>query len=194
MGIESLDPNNPAYLTFNDGGRSVGYDFSHMINMTETDTSISVDVLGRVLKYMAERHIDTISAKELGSILHLADIGDVDITDLADYSFLAYRKNSECAEDCDEGKNNAWYAWNSLEHLSDSLQYVMGYDADGKPLTLNTPAHTDQQYFLGWDRDNKLSYFQAREVATPPVDSNGKVQRLYRDPTTGEIVYVLEDA
>lgn len=192
LGIENLD-SNLAYLTFNDGGRSVKYNFEPMIKATETDTSISVDQLDRVLKYLAERHIDTISAKELGSILHIADIGDVDISDLKNDSLFVYKKDSDCGEGC-EGIDNSWIAWNATEHLVDSLQYLMGFDADGKPLSLNHPVHTNQFYQLGWNAENKISFSQPVEVATPPHDADNYVYRVYLDPTTKELVYTKESA
>lgn len=193
LGIENLRADNLAYLTFNDGGRSVSYDFEPMIKATETDTSISVEQVKRMLKFMAERHIDYISAKELGAILHIADIGDVDITGVTDNSLFVYSKDSDCGSGC-EGINNSWYAWNANEHLTDSLQYLMGFDADGKPLSLNTPAHTDQYYQVAWRGGDKLGYTQPKEVASAPVDSDGKVWRAYIDPTTKELVYVKGDA
>lgn len=192
LGITNLYSDRLAYLTFNDGGRSVNYDYEPMIKQTETDTSVSIDALGRVLKYMAERHTDTISAKELGSILHLADIGDVDITELKDNSILAYRKDSNCGEGC-EGINNAWYAHNALEHLTDSVQYLMGFDADGAPITLNAPVHPDQYYQLGWNGGNKVSFSQPVEVASPPLDEDGKCWRVYVDPNTHQLVFRKEN-
>lgn len=192
LAIENLS-DNLAYLTFNDGGRSVNYDFGPMILATQTDTSISADRINRVLKYMSERHIDTISAKELGSILHIADIGDVDITKVGDNSLFVYQKNSDCGEGC-EGINNSWTAWNALEHLADSVQHVMGFDGNGKPFALNAPLHTNQYYQLGWNAENKVSFSQPQEVATPPKDSDNYVYRVYMDPDTKQLVYTREAA
>lgn len=187
LGIENLRADNLAYLTFNDGGRSVSYDFEPMIKATETDTFVSVDQVKRMLKYMAERHIDYISAKELGSILHIADIGDVDITGVTDNSLFVYQKNSDCGQGC-EGIDNSWIAWNANEHLADSLQYLMGFDGDGKPLSLNAPAHTDQYYMVSWRGGDKLGYTQPAEVASIPVDDQGYRYQLYLDPRTKQIV------
>lgn len=188
LGITNLYSDRLAYLTFNDGGRSVNYDYEPMIKQTETDTSVSIDELGRVLKYMAERHTDTISAKELGSILHLADIGDVDITELKDNSILAYRKESNCGEGCQDA-SSGWYAWNALDHLTDSVQYLMGFNSEGGPTSLNAPVHPNKHYLLGWAADNKVSYFSPVEVSTPPIDEDGYAYQLWVDPSTGEIVY-----
>ena len=91
-------PGNISMLKYNLNGVSSWYDFRPMIEETETDTSISVDSVKRVLTYMAERHVDTISAKELGSILHLADISDIDIADVENNSLLVFKKENNCAE------------------------------------------------------------------------------------------------
>lgn len=184
-------PNDVATLRYNFDGISAWYDYSNMIYQTQTDTTVSVDAIARVLKHMAERHTDTISAKELGSILHLADIGDVDITDVQDHSILVYKKDGTCASGCN-GISNTWYGWNSDEHISTSMDSVMGFDADGSPVSLQKPTHTNQYYQLGWNASNKLSYTQPKEVTTAPTDADGFKYRLYLDPNTKQIVYVKE--
>lgn len=184
-------PNDVATLRFNFDGISAWYDFSNMIRQTQTDTTVSVDAIARVLKHMAERHTDTISAKELGSILHLADIGDVDITDVQDHSILVYKKDGSCASGCN-GISNSWYGWNADEHTNTSMSSVMGFDANGSPVSLQKPAHTNQYYQLGWNASDKLSYTQPKQVTTAPIDSEGYKYRLYLDPTTKQIVYVKE--
>lgn len=191
--IDNLDSQYPGRLRFNYGGRSVDYDFSSMIKQVETDTSLSVDSINRILKYAAERHMDTLSAKEIGSILHIADIGDVDITGVKDNSMLVYQKDSDCGQGC-EGIDNAWIAWNAEENLVDNIETVMGFDSDGKPHALSRPQTTNQYHMLGWNAAGKLSYTQAIEVSSAPTDSNGKVYRPYIDPTTKQWVYVKENA
>lgn len=190
--IDNLDSQYPGRLRFNYGGRSVDYDFSSMIKQVETDTSLSVDSINRVLKYAAERHMDTLSAKEIGSILHIADIGDVDITGVTDNSLLVYQKDSDCGQGC-EGIDNAWIAWNSNENLSENIETVMGFDADGKPHALARPQNTNQFYMLGWNAAGKVSYTQAVEVSSAPTDKDDKVYRLYVDPDSKQLVYVKEN-
>lgn len=192
MGITTVHDDTPAWLRFNFGGKSVDYDFSSVVKAAETDTSLRLDIPNRSLVYNAERHIDSFSAAELGSILHIADIGDVDISGVTDNSLFVYQKNSDCGQGC-EGIDNSWVAWNSNEHLVNNMDTVMGFAADGKPKTLTHPTNTNQYYQLGWNGANKVSFSQPVEVATAPLDSNGKVWRLYVDPATKQLVIVKEN-
>ena len=191
MSIDTLHSDTPAWLRFNMGGKSIDYDFTSVVKAAETDTSLSLDIPKRTLAYRAERHTDEYTSSELGSILHIADIGDVDITGVTDNSIFVYQKNSDCGEGC-EGIDNSWVAWNANDHLENNVATVMGFDESGKPRTLKRPTNTAVQHLLGWDRSNKVSFFRPREAATPPVDSDSKKYRLYLDPSTGEIVYVKE--
>lgn len=176
-------PESVSTLRFNFNGASTWYNYENMIHQTETDTVLSTDTLKRVLNYMAERHIDQISAQELGSILHIADIGDVDIKGIANHALFVYQKDSDCGEGC-EGINNSWVAWNALEHQATSLDTVMGFDVDGKPFTLQKPTDTTKHYLIGWDAQNKIKYI----TPTAFGSLTGK-KPLYIDPATGEIGY-----
>lgn len=189
LGIDTVHSDTPYWLRFNFGGKSIDYDFTSVVKSAETDTNLRLDIVNRALIYNAERHIDSFSASELGSILHIADIGDVDISGVTDNSLFVYQKNSDCGEGC-EGINNSWVAWNSNEHLVDSVETLMGFDSDGKPQTLNHPVNTNQYYQLGWNGADKLSFSQPVEVSTPPVDSDGYSYQLYLDPTTKQLVFV----
>ena len=189
-------PDSVSTLRFNVNGLSSWYDFGNMIYQTQTDTTLSIDTVNRALNYAAERHTDTISHEELGSILHIADIGDVDISGVTDNSLFVYQKNSDCGTGC-EGIDNSWIAWNALDgnNLQDRLTYLMGFDDDAKPRTLNTPADTTQYWTLTWDAANKAGWSQPVEVATPPTiteDNQTYVFRLYLDPTTKQIVVCKE--
>ena len=193
MGITTVHEDTPAWLRFNFGGKSVDYDFTSVVKAAETDTSIKLDIPNRSFIYNAERHTDSFSASELGSILHIADIGDVDISGVQDNSLFVYQKNSDCGEGC-EGIDNSWIAWNSNEHLAENLDTLMGFDADGKPKTLNHPPKTAKQHLLGWDGTNKITWIDLKEFATPPIDSDGYKYTVYMDPNTGELGYVKEAA
>lgn len=190
-------PNSVSILRYNFNGMSAWYDYGNMIYQTQTDTSISVDAIERVLKHMAERHVDTISARELGSILHIADIGDVDITGVEDNSLFVYQKDNNCSHGC-EGINNSWIAWNSRDHMVDSMQTVMGFDADGAPQTLLPPASADKFYVLGWNGANKVGYKQIEQVSKESITvTEGGRSYIYKvcvDPNTNELVYIKEEA
>lgn len=174
-------PESTSTLRYNVNGVSAWYDYDNLVYQTQTDTVLSADAINRVLKYMAERHVDTISAKELGAVLHMSDIGDVDITNISNNALFVYQQESNCGEGC-EGINNSWIAWNSQEHGATSLQTAMGFDANGVPQALNVPANTNQYYMLGWNASGKLSY-------SKPVQFNALTNKapLYVDKTTGQI-------
>ena len=188
-------PDSVSILRYNICGLSKWYDYGNMIYRTQTDTSVSVDAINRVLKHMAERHIDTISAKELGSILHIADIGDVDITGITDNALFVYKKENNCASGC-EGINNRWIAWNNADNMTDSMHSVMGFDANGAPISLLPPANANRYYMLGWDPDNKVSYTQPVEKTKESIQvTEGGVNYIYKvciDPSDNRLVYIKE--
>lgn len=185
LAVEDV-PNEKGLIKFNVNGVTSYYDAEALVKRTETDTSMSINVVKRLLTYMAERHTDTISAKELGMILHLTDLGDVDVDNVENNSLLVYKKDRDCGEGC-QSTTNGWQGWNSDNNLVDSLNAVMGFDTDGSPTALNAPLHTDQYYFLGWNAQNKLQYMKPVEFAS----AEGKKQ-LYVDPATGQIGTVAE--
>lgn len=180
--IEEM-PESVATLRFNNNGVSAWYNYQNMIYQTQTDTNLSIDTVKRILNYMAERHVDQISAQELGAMLHIADIGDVDIKGIADNAMFVYQKNSDCGEGC-EGINNSWVAWNALEHQNTTLDSIMGFDANGKQYSLQKPTDTSKHYLIGWDAQNKIRYI----TPTAFGSLTGK-KPLYIDPSTGEIGY-----
>lgn len=195
LGIDEM-PDSVSILRFNFDGVQTWYDYGNMIYQTQTDTSVSVDAIERVLKHMAERHVDTISARELGSILHIADIGDVDITGVEDNSLFVYQKDNNCSHGC-EGINNSWIAWNSKDHKVDSMETVMGFNAQGAPQTLFAPANADQYYILGWNGENQVSYKQIEEVSKESITftegDKSYIKKVCVDPNTNELVYIKEE-
>ena len=172
-------------------GTTTYFDHTNLVKDLETDTSISVDEIERVLNYIAEKHEDSISAKELGAILHLSDLGDVDLDNAKNNSMLYYNNDVDCGEGC-QATSAGWTAFNATDDATDALDYVMGYDADGKPETLDKPLHTNEYYQLTWRAGDKAGWEQPPVVATAPVDSDGYAYRLYLDPTTHQIVVVKE--
>ena len=177
----------PGYVKFNLDGGTVLFDFSDVVAETETDTFLRIDSTARVLKYLAEGHINNIPASQLGSILHIADIGDVDITGVTDNSLFVYQKNSDCGKRCD-GIDNSWIAWNSDEHLEDSGETVMVFDENNAPKALQTPIHTDQFYLAGWRADDKFGYMEhPTPIVAPSTDSDGYAHLLFENPTSHEL-------
>lgn len=190
LSIEA-DTTRPAYLRFNLGGRSVWYDFTSVVKGAETCTTLKPNITARTLIYDAECGRQTISAPELGSILHLADIGDVDATTIKDNAILVYKKDANCGENC-EGKNG-WVGMDPSEEAGESLDYVMGSDANGRVGSLQPPANSNQYYQLTWAGGDKVKWHQPAEVSVIPRDSENKAWRVYMDPTTRELVIVRED-
>jgi hypothetical protein len=174
------------------GGRSVWYDFTSVVKAAETCTTLKPNITARSLIYDAECGRQVITAQELGSILHLADIGDIDATTITDNAVLVYKKDADCGENCD-GKNG-WVGMDPSEEPEDDLDFIMGAALDGRVKSLRPPLNTSQHYNLTWAGSNKASWTQPAVVTSAPVDSDNKVWRLYVDPNTRELVVVKEDA
>lgn len=195
LSIEA-DSADPAYLRFNLGGRSVWYDFTSVVKAAETCTHLSTSLNPRALIYDSECGRQEITAKELGRILHLGDLGDVDETTLGDNAVLVYRKDANCGENCD-GKSG-WVGVNPVEAADAELDYVLGADEDGDMKSLMPPANRKRVHYLAWDTNGTTSG-KARWVAikprmSAPVDPTTlKKLRIYLDPNNGELVYVEED-
>lgn len=188
--IEALST-DPTTLRFNVGGKSVWYDFEPVVKAAETDTTLTADITNRLLNYHGEGSDHTITATELGSILHLADIGDVDSTTITDNGILNYRKDGDCGEGC-EGVSNGWVSSNPVEVAGTSLNYILGSDANGKMISLMPPTDTTTFSILTWAGQDKAVWKKPTIASTAPVDSDGKVWRLYVDPSTYELVLVKE--
>lgn len=189
--IESVD--DGTVLRFNVNGKSVWYDFEPVIKAGETCTSFNIDAVNRTLNYHGECDNQSILAKDLGSILHLGDLGDVDETTIGDNGILNYRKSPDCPEGC-EGTGDGWVSSSPIEVSGASLDYILGSDADGKMKSLMPPTDTTTFSYLAWAAQDKAKWTKPTVVSTAPTDSNGKVWRLYVDPSTYEIVAVKEDA
>lgn len=191
LGIEQL-PDNISVLRFNIDGKRTDYDFTNLVQQTQTDTTLVVDVINRLLQYTAERHTDSITAAELGSILHLADLGDVSTDDAEDGSMLVYQKNNNCGNGC-VGLQDSWKVWNALTNQVNSATYPLAFSASGKAQVLERPASPNQYYLLGWNAGDQFSYSQVPIVDTSRVvGTDGKKIALYLDPRTKQIVGVAE--
>lgn len=186
LAIEQV-PDLVSVLRFNIDGKTTTYDYQNLVYQTQSDTVLVADLINRLLQYTAERHTDTITAQDLGSILHLADIGDVTTVGATDGSMLVYQKNNNCAEGC-VGLNDTWRIWNALDqsNVATDLQFGLGFDINGNLKTLTTPADPTKHYNLSWNAQNKLSYTTPRITGAPEA---GLIP-LYMDPNTFEIIAV----
>lgn len=189
--VEAM-PDDPTTLRFNVNGKSVWYDFESAIKAGETCTALNVDAVNRTLNYHGECGDQTLSAKELGSIIHLGDLGDVDANTITDNGILNYRKSTDCPEGC-ESEVAGWVASNPVEIGESSLDYILGADAEGKVESLMPPSNTSSFSYLAWAGANKAKWVKPSIAASAPTDSNGKVWRLYVDPDTYELLIVKEN-
>ena len=189
--VEAM-PDDPTTLRFNVNGKSVWYDFEPVVKAGESCTTLNIDAVNRILNYHGECSDQTISAKELGSILHLGDLGDVDADTITDNGILNYRKTGDCGEGC-EGIGDGWVSSNPVEVGKTSLDYILGSDADGKMASLIPPTDTTTFSYLAWAAQNKAKWVKPTIASTAPVDSDSKVWRLYVDPNTYELVIVKEN-
>lgn len=183
--IEAM-PDDPTVLRFNVNGKSVWYDFEPVVKAGETATTLVVDNVNRTLNHYGEKSTQTITAKELGAILHLADIGDVNANSIKDNGILNYRKNDTCPEGC-EGTSNGWVSSNALDGdvASTALEYMFGSDAEGKLKSLMPPSDTTTFSYLAWAAQNKAKWVKPTGIAA----LSDNYVPLYLDKTTGEIVF-----
>lgn len=193
LGIEEL-PDSNGVVEFTLDGKRANFDFSGLVHRAQTDTTLVVDIIKRLLIYSAERHTDSITAQELGSILHLADLGDVSTVHAQNGSLLTYQNDSDCGEGC-VGDREVWKIWNALDEQVSSATYPAAFDAEGKMKTIQRPQSPNQYYQLGWNAGKQLGYHQPPVVdKSRTVGANGKRLALYLDPETREVVAVEEDA
>lgn len=189
--VEALS-DDPTVLRFNVNGKSVWYDFSFLVKNAETCTTLNADAIARTLNYIGECGENTLTAKELGAIFHLSDLGDIDELSIKDNGILNYQVTTTCPEGC-EGSSNKWVSTNPVDVAETSLSYVLGSDGDGKLSSLMPPADTSTFSYLAWAAQNKVKWVKPTVVSTPPV-KDGKIAQLYLDENTGEIVVVRSNA
>ena len=185
--VEAM-PDDPTTLKFNVNGKSVWYDFEPVVKDGETCTTLTVDAVNRTLNYLGECGENTITASELGSILHLADLGDINANSIEDNGILNYRKEEDCSQGC-EGINNGWVSTSPISVGGTSLDYILGSDADGLMKSLMPPTSTNKFSYLAWKGASKIGWSTPTVVATIPDDGTYQYP-VYMDPATGELVVV----
>lgn len=182
---------DPTVLRFNVNGKSVWYDFEPVIKAGETCTTLNIDAANRTLTYHGECGENTIAAKELGSILHLGDIGDVNENSITDNGILNYRRESNCGEGCESTAGDGWVSSNPIEVAGTSLDYILGSDSDGRLISLMPPVDANKFNYLSWAAQDKAKWVTPTQVASIPDDGTYRYP-LYLDPATGEIVAYKE--
>lgn len=182
-------PGKSAVYRVNDNGKTAIWDLRDGIKKAQTDTTLVSDVVNRLLRYTAERHTDTITAKDLGAILHLNDLGDVSTKGADDGAMMVFKKSDTCPDGC-YGTNNVWEPFNALDEQTSAVAYGYGFDANGIPATIQQPANPNQYYNFGWNGKDKLSYAQPAEETAPILDSQGYAYQIYINPATKQPYYV----
>ena len=144
------------------------------------------------MNYHGECNDSILSAQELGSILHLADIGDVDANSIKDNGILNYRKDADCGEGC-EGISDGWVSTSPIDVGRTSLD-ILGSDADGKMVSLMPPTDTTTFSYLAWAAQKNKAMGETNCSIHPSSKRWQGGSALYLDENTGEIVIVRRDA
>lgn len=161
-------------------------------NSKETDTKLSVDYSAAILNYAAERHTDEISGEQLGSIINLGDLRNVD-TDTgsaASCSELIFRRYGNCGKGC-RSIEDTWKIFSIDDDgaKTDGLRYVRGVNTYGCPQYLDTPSNPNQFWYGGWrlDGDHRMfGYYQPKQANELPRDEHGNFLVGSYDPETKE--------
>lgn len=95
--------------------------------INETDTKLSTSFTNKALVYNAEKHTDTITGGQLGSLINVADLRDVDATNADSCDLMVYNPYcDECGDGC-KPKNARWKAY----HIPDAGDCEVELGDDG---------------------------------------------------------------
>lgn len=149
--------------------------------INETDTKLSTNYSNGTLIYNAERHTDIITGEQLGDIINLDYLRNVDINPSLDghcYE-LIYRKWAECGDGCRSAADK-WVNFNinSEGALKCGIRYVRGANQYGCPVYLDVPTKVDEYWFGMWRPSShgdcwEFGYVQPEPVTELPKDENG---------------------
>lgn len=95
--------------------------------IAETDTKLSTSYTAGTLIYNAEKHADTITGAQLGSLINLEDLRDTDTANANSCDLLVYHPHcSECGDRC-SAKDAKWENY----HIPNDESNVLEPDEDG---------------------------------------------------------------
>lgn len=95
--------------------------------IAETDTKLSTSYTSATLTYNAEKHVDTITGAQLGALIKLEDLRDLDVSNADSCSFPVFNPYcSECGDGC-KPKNARWEAY----HIPDAGDCELELDDEG---------------------------------------------------------------
>lgn len=157
--------------------------------IAETDTTLSTNYSNATLNYNSERHVDTTTGAQLGALINVGDLRDVEAdydTDAMCYE-LVYHKYGECGEGC-QSVENRWttFSIDSQNALANQLKYVRGANVYGCPQFLDVPSNTSQYWLAGWRGNGQFGYMQPRSVTQLPTTTDGTPIAVSQDPATKE--------
>ncbi len=95
--------------------------------LNESDTKLSVNYTSSSLIYNAEKHTDTITGSQLGSIIKVEDLRDTDTANADSCDLLVY--NPYCS-DCGDGCKPKEARWTNY-HIPDAGDCVIDLDDEG---------------------------------------------------------------
>lgn len=95
--------------------------------LNETDTKLSTSFTNKSLIYNAEKHTDIITGDQLGSLINVDDLRDVDASNADSCDLLVYNPHcDECGDGC-KPKNARWKSY----HIPDGDDCEIELDEDG---------------------------------------------------------------
>lgn len=173
---------------------------SHKVRIpkiNETETSLGVNPSNSTLNYHGEKDTNTITGEQLGDIIKLEDLKDVDFDPefTGTCSELIYRKFADCGEGC-QSPADSWSGFNvNTDGIKkDAIRFVRGANVYGCPEYLDVPENLDEFWYAGWKRDGEsrqFGYYQAEPVDTLPINEKGNVVVLSQaedgHPVVGDI-------
>ena len=164
--------------------------------INETDTKLSTNYSNETLIYNAERHTDIITGSQLGDIINLDYLRDVEIDEsLSGHCYeLIYRKWAACGDGCRSAADK-WMNFNinSDDALKCGIRYVRGANQYGCPVYLDVPTNVNQYWFGMWRPSSagscwEFGYVQPEQVNELPKDGQGRTMVLSKN-ADGKPVY-----
>lgn len=160
--------------------------------MAETDTRHSLNYSNATFNYFAEKHQETWTGQQLGSIISVGDLRDttVNYTTPSMCYELIYHKYGECGEGC-MSVEDAWstFSIDNENALGTQIRYVRGANRYGCPYFLDVPADPTQYWYQGWRGDTlENGYYQPAPVSKLPTDPNGNYYVLSQYPSNKQPV------
>lgn len=95
--------------------------------LNETDTKLSTSFTNKALIYNAEKHTDTITGDQLGSLVNMEDLRNVDAANADSCDLMVYNPHcDECGDGC-KPKNARWKSY----HIPDAGDCEVELGEDG---------------------------------------------------------------